>query len=86
MPAGDRAGADHFHVATPLTGQQFGGGQLLVSPIRIGAGQVDLVQGDDDRNPGGLGVADGLFGLGHDAVVGGNDQDRNVGNRRGRIS
>ena len=77
--AGDRAGADDLHVATPLAGQQFGGGQLLVRPIRVGAGQIDLVQGDDDRDPGGPGVADGLFGLGHDAVVGGHDEDRDVG-------
>ena len=41
------------------------------------AGLVDLVHGHDRRC--GLGVVDGLDGLRHDAVVGGDDQDDDVG-------
>ena len=47
--------------------------------LRVGLGLVDLVDGDDDRHLGGAGVIDGLDGLGHDAVVGCNDDDDDVG-------
>ena len=80
MPsAGGRAGPDHFHVAAPLAGQQVLSRQLLQSAVGIGAGQVDLVQGHDDRHVRRLGVADRLFGLRHHAVVRGHDQDHDVG-------
>ena len=45
-------------------------------------GQVDLVQGHDDRHAGGLGVGDGLDGLGHHAVVGRHHQDHDIGHVR----
>ena len=45
----------------------------------VGVGLVDLVERDDDRHLGGLGVADRLERLGHDAVVGRDDDDRDVG-------
>ena len=51
----------------------------LLDPVRIGLGLVDLVDGHDDGDAGGLGVVDGFLGLGHDAVVGGDDQDDDVG-------
>ena len=38
-----------------------------------------LLMRDDDRHLGGPGVVDGLDGLGHHAVVGGDDQDDDVG-------
>ena len=77
--AGRGAGLDHFGFAAPLAGQQFVGRQLLVGPLDVGARQVDLVQRHDDRHLGGPGVADGLFGLRHDAVFGRDDQDGDVG-------
>jgi hypothetical protein len=40
---------------------------------------IHLVDRDDDRDLGGLGVIDGLDGLFHDAVVGGHHQDHDVG-------
>ena len=46
--------------------------------VDVGVGLVDLVDGHDDRDVGRLGVVDGLLGLGHDAVVGGDDQDDDV--------
>ena len=54
-------------------------GQLLEDPVGVGVGQVDLVDGDDDGHVGRLGVVDGLDGLGHHAVVGGHDEDHDVG-------
>ena len=47
--------------------------------LRVGFRLVDLVDGNDDRYAGGLGVIDGLDRLRHHAVVGGNHQHRNVG-------
>ncbi len=54
-------------------------GELLLDPVGVGAGLVHLVDGHDDGHVGGLGVVDGLNGLRHDAVVGGHDQDGDVG-------
>ena len=45
----------------------------------IGVVAVDLVDGDDDRHLGRLGVVDRLDGLGHHAVVGGDDEHDDVG-------
>ena len=73
------AGLDDFRVAAPFAGQQLVLGKLVVDAVDVHARQVDLVQGDDDRHAGGAGVADGLFGLRHDAVVGRHDQHGDVG-------
>ena len=69
---GDRADNG---VAAPLLGHQTVLGQLLLDAVGVGAGLIHLVDGHDDGNFGGLGVVDGLHGLGHDAVVGGHHQD-----------
>ena len=53
--------------------------QLVDHPRWVGVGLVDLVDGDDDRRAGGLGVLDGLHRLRHDAVVGGHHQHDDVG-------
>ena len=68
--------------------------QFLLHAFGGGIGQVDLVDRHDDGHPGGLGVADGLHRLGHHAVVGGHDQDHDVGDlgaagahgRKGRVT
>ena len=60
-------------------GLQAAGGELLDDLLRVGFGLVDFVDGDDDRHVGGAGVVDGLEGLGHDAVVGCDDDDDDVG-------
>ena len=49
---------------------------------RIGAFLVDLVDRHHDRHVSGLRVVDGLHRLRHDAVVGGDHQDRDVGGLR----
>ena len=62
-------------VAAPLLRHQTVLGELLHDAVGVGAGLIHLVDGHNDRNFGGLGVVDGLNGLGHDAVVGGHDQN-----------
>ena len=45
----------------------------------VDVGQVDLVERHHDRHTGRLGMGDGLDRLRHHAVVGGHDQDHDVG-------
>ena len=56
--------------------------ELLHHPLGIGLGLVDLVDGDDDRSLGRLGVANRLDRLRHDAVVRRHDQHDDVGDLR----
>ena len=65
------AGFDEHRVAAPLFGHDAELGELLLDLLDVGVGLVDLVDDDDHRHGGGLGVVDGLDGLRHDAVVGG---------------
>ena len=53
--------------------------QIGAHPPGVGIGAIDLVDGDDDRDLRRLGMVDGLHGLRHDAVVGGDDEDDDVG-------
>ena len=71
-------------VAAPLLADEVVLGQLLLDALRVGAGHIHLVDGHDDGDVRRLGVVDGLYGLGHDAVVGRNDQDGDV--RDGRAA
>ena len=64
---------------SPLLGVEAVGGQLVADPVGLGALLVDLVDRDQDRHVGGAGVVDRLLGLRHDAVVGGDDDDGDVG-------
>ena len=75
-----RAGFDDFDpFRIPLGGDDAVGGKLLIDAIDVDAGQIDLIEGDDDRDVGGAGVADGFLGLRHDAVVAGDDQHGDIG-------
>ena len=47
--------------------------QCIPHAVRIGAGLVNLVHGDDERDAGGFGVMNRFHRLRHDAVVRGND-------------
>ncbi len=51
----------------------------MLDLLRVGSGLIDLVDRDDDRYLGGLSVAHGFAGLRHDAVIGRDDQDDDVG-------
>ena len=77
--AGEGRGLDDRRVAAVFLRGQVLLRQLAVDLVEVDVGQVDLVQGDDDRDVGRLGVRDGLLGLGHHAVVGRDDQDDDVG-------
>ena len=70
---------DERHVAAVLLDDDAGLGQLGLDAVRVGVRLVDLVEGDDDRHLGRLGVADRLERLGHHAVVGGDHDHRDVG-------
>ena len=73
------AGLHDFDFAAPFAGLQLVGAQARVNAVEIDAGQVDLVQRDDDRHLGRAGVADRFLGLRHDAVVGRDDQHGDIG-------
>ena len=75
----ERGHLDDDRVAAPRLGDEFVLGELRQHALRIGVGLVDLVDRHDDRHIGGAGVVDGLDGLGHDAVVGGDHQHDDVG-------
>ena len=68
----DDVAAQRFDLHLVL--QQFG-----AHALRLGVGLVDLVDRDDHRNLRRLGVIDRLDGLRHDAVVGRDHQDHDVG-------
>ena len=66
-----RVAAEGFHLDVVL--QQF-----LRDAVGIGVRLVDLVDGDDDRRLGRLGVTDRLDRLRHHAVVGRHDQNDDI--------
>ena len=70
---------DKDGVATPIFRQQAAVGKLLLDAVGLRIRLIDFVDGDDERNLGGLGVVNGLQGLRHDSVIGGNDQHHDVG-------
>ena len=70
---------DEHRVAAVLLGDQAVLGELAADLGRVGLRLVDLVDRDHDRHAGGLGVVERLDRLRHDAVVGRDHQDRDVG-------
>ena len=74
-----RADGDQRHVAAVLLDDHAVLGQLGLDAVGVGVGLVDLVDRDDDRHLRGAGVVDRLDRLGHHAVVGGDHDDRDVG-------
>ena len=69
---------DDGDVAAPV----FGGQAVLLESdqylVRICARQVHFVHGDDDWDVGRLGVVDRFDGLGHHAVVSGDDEHGDI--------
>ena len=61
---------NEYGAAAPVLGDQLIFGKLLFYTLHIGAGLIDLVDCNNDLHPCGLGMVDGLHGLGHYAVVG----------------
>ena len=76
---GDRADDG---VAAPLLGDKVVFREILLDTVGVCAGQVHFVDRHDDGRPGGFGMVDGLDGLRHDAVVGGDDENGNVRHHR----
>ena len=77
--AGAGGYVDRYNIAAPVLYQQLVFAELPLDPLRVGAGQVHLVDRHHDRNIGGFGVVDRLNGLRHNAVIGGHHQHRDVG-------
>ena len=73
---------DEHGVAAEILCHQTVFGELRPDLGRVGALLVDLVHRHHDRHVGRLRVVDGLHRLRHDAVVGGDHQDRDVGGLR----
>ena len=73
---------DEHRVAAVLLGHQAVLGQLAADLGRVGVRLVDLVDRDHDRHVGRLGVVERLDRLRHDAVVGRDHEDRDVGRLR----
>ena len=75
----ERRHLDHLGVAAPVLRDEALLGELLHHPVGVGLLAVDLVDGDDDRHLGRLGVVERLDRLGHHAVVGRHHQHDDVG-------
>ena len=74
----ERRDLDDDGVAAPLLRDETVLADLLEDAVGIRVGLVHLVDRHDERHVGRLGVVDRFDGLGHDAVVGGDDQDDDV--------
>jgi hypothetical protein len=70
---------DHDDIAAPIFGQHSAIGELLLNAIGLGSRFVDFVDSDNHRDAGRSGVIDGFEGLGHDAIVGGDDEHNDIG-------
>src|SRR5690606_31514949 len=77
---------------TPLFRNDITRGQIILDTVRISVFLVDLVHCHNQRNTGGLGMLNSLFGLRHDAVIGRHYQDDDIrglgttGTHRGKRS
>ena len=69
---------NEYGAAAPVLGNQLILGQLLFYTLHIGAGLIDLVDCNNDLHTCGLGMVDGLHGLGHYAVVRCHHQNRDI--------
>ena len=74
-----RRDLDERDVAAPLLGHHLELAELLLDAVGVGRRQVDLVDRHDHRHAGRLDVGDRLAGGRHHAVVGGDDEDGDVG-------
>ena len=69
-------------VAAPFLGDEVVLGEFLHDLIGVGVRLIHLVDGDDDVDARRFRVVDRLDGLRHDTVIGGDDQNRDVGRLR----
>jgi hypothetical protein len=80
--AGEGGNGGELGVAAEVGGLQAVFRELGFHAVHIGGRQVALVDGDDDGLAGLFGVFDGFERLRHDAVVGGDHDDDDVGDVR----
>ncbi len=76
---GARRDGHHDGVAAPVLRDELLRRELLLHPVRVGAGESILLMATTIGTFGRLGVVDGLDGLGHHAVVRRHHQDDEVG-------
>ena len=74
-----RRNRDGFDIAAVFGDHDTEIGQLLFDAVGVSRSHVHFVDGNDDRYVRGAGVVNCFTRLGHDPVVGGHDDDRNVG-------
>ena len=79
---GGRRHRHGHHIAAVVLDHHLMLRELLPQAVRVGAGQVNLVHGDQERGLGSPEVRNRFHGLGLYTVVGSHDQDRQVGNGR----
>ena len=73
---------DILHIARHLLHDHFVFEQAIADVVRIGLWLVHLVDRNDHRDAGRLGVIDGLDRLRHDAVIGSDNQHDDIGHVR----
>ena len=69
---------DKYGVSAPFLRDHFELGEFLPDAIRVRIGLVNLVYGNDEGHRTGLGVLYCFFGLRHDTVIRGHDQDDDI--------
>ena len=72
---GDRA---HNGIAAPFFTDQVIFRQLLLDALGVGTLDIHLVDGNYNGNTGSFGMINAFNRLRHDAVIGGNNEDRNI--------
>ena len=77
-----RRNVDEDRLAAPFFGHEAAIGELLLHAVGHRVGLIDLVDGNDDGNFGGVRVIDGFDRLRHDAVIGSDDEHDDVGRLR----
>ena len=77
--AGQGRHRDAGHIAAPVLGDDAVLGQAFHHALGVCSGLIHLVHCHDNLDVCSLGVVDGLDGLGHDAVVGSNHQNGDIG-------
>ena len=77
--AGQGRHRDAGYIAAPVLGDDAVLGQAFHHALGVCGGLIHLVHCHDNLDICSLGVVDGLDGLGHDAVVGSNHQNCNIG-------
>lgn len=66
-------------IAAPFFGNQVVVGQILFNSFDVWRRLIDLIDSNDDRNAGCLGMVNGFDCLRHDTVVSSHYEDRDIG-------